>query len=125
MARWKKHFQNSFSYSFYLRNKVTTEVKNEAKLDVGVTQDIYSYTQYVTDTTLNQYGVKVNLPSKVQGSSFQDITLKGKISYRFSDRILMEGDVQQIAVGRDFGNFLYDGKVTLAGGKKAGKIILE
>ena len=117
-----KHLQNDFSYSFYLRSK---SIKNELKLDVGLTQDYYQYTQYVSDTTLNQYGNKVNLPSKVQGSSFQDITLKAKSSYRFSDRILLEADLQQIAQGRDAGNFLYDAKLTLAGNSKAGKIIFE
>jgi hypothetical protein len=117
--------QNSFSYSFYLRPKSAKAAKNEVKLDVGLSQDIYTYKQYVSDTTLNQYGNKVNLPQKVQSNSFQDITLKGRASYRFSDRILLEGDVQQIAAGRDFGDFLYDAKLTLAGGSKAGKIILE
>jgi len=119
-----KHLQNTFSYSFYLRPK-GAKAKNEIKLDVGLTQDYFQYSQFVSDTTLNQYGNKVNLPQKVQSASFQDITLKGKASYRFSDRVFLEGDVQQVAEGRDFGNFLYDAKVTLAGGKKAGKIILE
>jgi len=119
------HLQNSFSYSFYLRSKGDKPVKNEAKLDVGITQDIYSYNQYVSDTTLNQYGSKVNLPVKQQNNSFQDITLNGKISYRLSDKLLLEGNVQQIAAGRDFGNFLYDAKLTLAGGGKVGKIVFE
>ena len=44
------HLQNTFSYSFYLRSKNPGASKNEAKLDVGLTQDIYSYTQYVADT---------------------------------------------------------------------------
>jgi len=117
-----KHLQNDFSYSFYLRSK---SIKNELKLDVGITQDYYQYAQYVRDTTLNQYGAKVNLPDKVQGASFQDITLKGKLSYHFSDRILLDFNLQQIAQGRDFGDFLYDAKLTLAGGDKAGKIIFE
>ncbi|HEY4327910.1 MAG TPA: putative porin [Mucilaginibacter sp.] len=120
-----RHLQNEFSYSFYLRSKAVSFVKNEMKLDVGLTQDYYTYSQYVSDTTLNQYGNKVNLPSKVQGDSFQDITLKAKFSYRFSDKIGLDGDFQQIAAGRDFGDFLYDAKLTLAGGKKAGKIIFE
>jgi hypothetical protein len=58
-------------------------------------------------------------------NSFQDITLKAKAGYRFSDRILLDVDLQQIAVGRDFGDFLYDARLTLSGGKKAGRIILE
>ncbi|MDR3694333.1 putative porin [Mucilaginibacter sp.] len=119
------HLQNSFSYSFYLRSKGDKPVKNEAKLDVGLTQDIYSYNQYVADTILNQYGAKINGRVKEQSNAFQDITLNGKISYRFSDRLLLEGNVQQIAVGRDFGNFLYDAKLTLAGGGKVGKIVFE
>ncbi|HEY2582091.1 MAG TPA: putative porin [Mucilaginibacter sp.] len=120
-----RHLQNEFSYSFYLRSKSVSFVKNEMKLDVGIAQDYYSYSQYVSDTTLNQYGNKVNLPLKVQGESFQDITLKAKFSYRFSDRIGLDGDFQQIAAGRDAGDFLYDAKLILAGGKKAGRIIFE
>ncbi|MDF2431729.1 MAG: hypothetical protein JWP44_1360 [Mucilaginibacter sp.] len=116
------HLQNDFSYSFYLRSK---NIKNEVKLDLGLTQDYYTYSQYVSDTTLNQYGVKVVQPLKVQQASFQDITLKARFSYRFSDRIGLEGNFSQIAAGRDFGDFLYDAKLLLAGGNKAGKIIFE
>lgn len=119
------HLQNSFSYSFYLRSKSTKAVKNEAKLDVGLTQDIFSYNQYVADTVLNQYGAKQNEPVKEQSTSFQDITLYGKISYKLSDKMFLEGDAQQVAVGRDFGNFFYDGKLTVAGHGKIGKIVLE
>jgi hypothetical protein len=119
------HLQNDFSYSFYLRGKAVGFVKNEVKLDLGLTQDYYNYSQFVADTVLDQYGNKVNLPMKVQNASFQDITLKAKFSYRFSDRIALDGDFQQIAQGRDAGDFLYDAKLTLAGGQKAGKIIFE
>ncbi|MDB5016395.1 MAG: hypothetical protein JWQ84_1227 [Mucilaginibacter sp.] len=116
------HLQNDFSYSFYLRSK---NIKNEVKLDLGLTQDYYNYSQYVSDTTLNQYGIKVVQPLKVQQAAFQDITLKARFSYRFSDRIGLEGNFNQIAAGRDFGDFLYDAKVLLAGNDKAGKIIFE
>ena len=119
------HLQNEFSYSFYLRNKDAKYIKNEVKLDLALAQDYYQYSQYVADTVLNQYGSKVVQPAKVQGTSFQDITLKARFSYRFSDRIGLDGDFQQIAQGRDAGDFLYDAKVTLAGGKKAGRIIFE
>jgi hypothetical protein len=117
-----QHLQNDFSYSFYLRSKA---LKNELKLDVGAAQDYYHYSQYVADTVLNQYGNKVNQAVRVQNASFQDITLKAKLSYKFSDRIGLEGDFQQIAQGRDAGDFLYDVKAILAGGSKAGKIIFE
>jgi hypothetical protein len=119
------HLQNDFSYSFYLRSKGEKVNKNELKLDLGLTQDIYTYGQYVSDTTLNQYGVKVVLPAKVQSNSFQDLTVKGRMSYKLSDRAALEANVQQIVQGRDFGDFLYDAKLTLAGNDKAGKIILE
>jgi hypothetical protein len=120
-----QHLQNEFSYSFYLRSKAVKFVKNEVKVDLGLSQDYYHYTQFVSDTVFNQYGNKVNQPTRVQNSSFQDITLKAKFSYRFSDRIGLEGDFQQIAQGRDAGDFLYDAKVILAGGQKAGRIVFE
>ena len=120
-----QHLQNEFSYSFYLRSKTVKSVKNEVKLDLGIAQDYYHYSQYVADTVLNQYGAKVLQQVRMQGTSFQDITLKAKASYRFSDRIGLEGDFQQIAQGRDAGDFLYDAKMTLAGGKKAGRIVFE
>jgi hypothetical protein len=117
-----QHLQNDFSYSFYLRSK---SIKNEMKLDVGLTQDYYHYTQYVADTVLNQYGAKVIQATRVQSASFQDITLKARASYRFTNRVVLEANLQQIAQGRDAGDFLYDAKVILAGGKKAGKIIFD
>ncbi|MFI5136539.1 MAG: putative porin [Sphingobacteriales bacterium] len=119
------HLQNDFSYSFYLRSKNAKFIKNEVKLDLGLTQDYYQYNQSVRDTALNQYGVKVNQATKVQGSSFQDITLKVKFSYRLNDRMGLEGDLQQIAQGRDAGDFLYDAKLNLAGNSKAGRIVFE
>ena len=95
------------------------------KVDLGLTQDYYHYTQYVADTALNQYGNKVNQATRVQEASFQDITLKARAGYHFSDKLALEGDLQQIAEGRDAGNFLYDAKLILGGNKKTGKVILE
>lgn len=119
------HIQNAFSYTFYLRGKSTGVIKNELKLDLGLVQDYYHYQQFVTDTgVINTYGRIIQTDRK-QNNSFQDITLKGRAGYRFSDKILLDADIEQIAAGRDFGNFLYDGKLTLSGGRKAGRIILE
>ncbi len=119
------HLQNAFSYSFYLRGKSTSFVKNELKLNLGLVQDYYTYRQFVTDTgIINTYGRILQTDMK-QENSFQDITLKARAGYRFSNRILLDVDLQQIAVGRDFGDFLYDAKLTLAGGRKAGRIIFE
>jgi len=118
------HIQNGFSYSFYLRGKSTGVIKNEVKLDLGLVHDYYTYQQFVTDTITNSNFSRQVVNQRVQNNSFQDITLKAKAGYRFSNRILLDIDLQQIAAGRDFGNFLYEAKLSLAGGDKAGKIIL-
>jgi hypothetical protein len=117
------HIQNDFSYSFYLRGKKGLLAKNELKLDVGLVQDLYNYSQFVADTVINQFGRKEIKQAKVQGSTFQNLTLKARLGYRFSDRINLEGDLRQIVQGRNFGDLLYDAKLTLSGGKKAGTIV--
>ncbi|MDB5134498.1 MAG: hypothetical protein JWP37_1101 [Mucilaginibacter sp.] len=117
------HLQNGFSYSFYLRGKSTGFVKNEVKLDLGIVQDYYQYQQFITDTVTNSTFGRIVQNERKQNESFQDITLKAKAGYRFSDRILLDVDLQQIAQGRDFGDFLYDAKLTLSGGNKAGRVI--
>ncbi len=119
------HLQNDFSYSFYLRGKSQQFVKNELKLDLGLTHDLYHYTQYVSDTTVNQFGIKLRAPDQKQSATFQNITVKGKLSYRFSDKINLEANINQIAAGRNFGDFMYDAKALLAGNNKEGKIILD
>ncbi|WP_317169997.1 putative porin [Mucilaginibacter inviolabilis] len=119
------HIQNEFSYSFYLRSKSVKFVKNELKLDLGLVHDFWHYAQFVSDTALNQYGAKYVHQDKVQNTTFQDITLKAKLGYRFSDRIGLDADFRQIVQGRDFGNYLYDAKLNLAGGGRVGKVTLE
>jgi hypothetical protein len=115
------HFQNELSYSFYLRSKSVSFVKNEVKLDLGIKHDHYSYSQYVRDTS----GV-TGLPQldKLRDKGFSDITLKAKLGYRFSDRMGLDADFQQIALGHDIGDYLYDAKLNLSAGDKIGKIIL-
>jgi len=120
-----QHIQNAFNYSFYLRPKSGGVIKNEMKLDLGLVQDYYNYQQFVTDTGIVNLYQRVIIQDRKQDKSFQDITLKGKAGYRFSDKILLDVDLQQVAEGRDFGNFLYDAKLTLSGGRKAGRIIFE
>ncbi|MDO3627388.1 putative porin [Mucilaginibacter sp. BT774] len=118
------HLQNGFSYSFYLRGKSTGIVKNEVKVDLGLVHDYYKYQQYVTDTITNANFSRQVVNQRVQNNAIQDITLKAKAGYRFSNRILLDVDLQQIAAGRDFGNFLYEAKLSVSGGQKAGRIIL-
>jgi hypothetical protein len=118
------HLQNDFSYSFYLRGRAVKAIKNELKLDVAIIQDLYKYSQYVSDTVINENGRQQLRQSRVQNASFQNLTLKARLGYRFSDRINLDGDLRQIVQGRDFGNLLYDAKLTLSGGQKAGTIVL-
>jgi len=120
-----QHIQNAFNYSFYLRPKSGGVIKNEVKLDLGLVQDYYHYQQFVTDTGIVNLYQRIIIQDRKQDKSFQDITLKGRAGYRFSDKILLDVDLQQVAEGRDFGNFLYDAKLTLSGGRKAGRIIFE
>ncbi len=118
-----QHLQNDFSYSFYLRPKAGGLLKNEAKLDLGLTQDIYHYTQYINDS-LNISNGLVNQMRSVKQSTFQNITLNAKLGYKFSDRIILNTDFRQVVQGNyNFGDYLYDATLTLSGGKRAGRII--
>jgi hypothetical protein len=120
------HITNDFAYSFYLRTKSAKDVKNEIKLDLGLTQDLTHYTGFVSDSVINQYGQKVTQYAiKMNPKTIDDITLKGRLSYRFSNKATLEANVSQIVQGHDFGNFLYEGKLMLSAGDKAGKIILD
>jgi len=114
---------NEFTYSFYLRPKSVSFVKNELKLDLGLVHDLYQYKQYVSDSVLTAFG-KVSEETQKQAATFQNIMLKAKLGYKFSNRVLLDADFQQIAQGRNFGDYLYDAKLTLAGGNKVGRIIL-
>ena len=118
------HVQNTFSYNFILRPKSTSLIKNELKLDLALVQDLYHYQQYVVDTgIINTYG-RIIQNDKKQNNTFQDLTIKARAGYRLNDRIVLDFGIQQVAQGRDFGNFLYDGKLTLAGGERTGKIVI-
>jgi hypothetical protein len=112
-----KNIQNEFSYSFYLRGKPTSFVKNELKLDLGLRHDFFSYGQYWQDSLLQR-------EVKKQSGTFQNITLKAKLGYRFSDRASLATDFQQIVQGRNAGDYLYDAKLNVLVGNRAGRIIL-
>lgn len=93
---------NEFTYSFYLRNK--SLLKNEAKLNLGFQNDLIWY----TDSLSNEF--------------FQNSSVKGDISYRFSNRIDVNVGVNQIVVGRNMGDFLYEANADVLIGEKIGKI---
>lgn len=101
-----KRWSNEFAYSFYLRGKSLGFVKNEVKLDVGVQYDWYDYQQGAFEM------------------DFDDITLKAVASYRFSDRVSIQIDLQHIAEGKHVGDFFYDAKVRFLFGRTAGRVTL-
>ncbi|HYK77439.1 MAG TPA: putative porin [Daejeonella sp.] len=101
-----KNLRNEFTYSFYLRGKTVSFLKNEVKLDLGLQHDLYWY---------NQMGFSTN---------FQNITLHAGVGYRFSDRVDVVAKLQQIAQGRNAGDFLYEANTNFLLSKSLGRIVL-
>ncbi|MBB6500375.1 putative porin [Pedobacter cryoconitis] len=112
-----QHIQNEFIYSFFLRGKSKSVIKNELKIDAGIRHDFYNYTQLVGVPPPQQYYSKYT-------KSFQNVTLLGSAGYRFSDRIDLNFDVQQIFQGRQAGDFLYEAKSNVMVSKNLGRIVL-
>ena len=111
-----KHIKNEFIYSFFLRAKGNSLIKNELKIDVGIRHDFYNYAQYriLRDkTNFSEYP-----------NTFQNISLLGNLGYRFSNRVDFNLDVQQIFQGENTGDFLYEAKSNLLLSKTAGRIVL-
>lgn len=101
------HLQNEFNYSFYLRGKSLSFLKNELKVNAGLLHDYYDFQQY-------------NYKSK-----FQNITLKGDANYGFNDKASLNLKVQQIIQGRSFGDYLYQASSEIKLGNKIGRIIFD
>lgn len=95
---------NEFTYSFYLRNK--SLLKNEAKLNLGFQNDLIWYKDSLTS------------------DFFQNSTVKGELTYKFSDRVNVRVAGDQIVVGKNFGDFLYEANADIEIGNKIGKISL-
>lgn len=100
------NLRNEFTYSFYLRSKAISFLKNEAKLDLGAQNDIYHY---------EQLDYKKN---------FSNTTLKAGFSYRFSDKVGLDADLQQIMQGANFGDFLHEAKAYFLLSKSIGRIVI-
>ncbi len=97
---------NDFGYSFYLRGKSLSFIKNEVKLDLGYQHDMHWYRDRGYSTFL------------------QNNTLKAGIGYRFSDRVSITGDFNQIAQGNNFGDYLYEAKADILLSNTIGRIVL-
>lgn len=99
-------FRNEFNYSFYLRGKALSFIKNELKLDLGIQNDLYHY---------EQLGYKLN---------FSNTALKAGIGYRFSDKVNIDADLNQVVQGRSAGDFLYEANTSFVLSKSIGRIVL-
>jgi len=108
--------QNEFIYSFFLRGKSSSTIKNELKIDAGIRHEFYRYNQAVL---YNDRSIFYNY-----NASFQNATLLGSAGYRLSDRINLNVDLQQIFQGRNTGDFMYEGKTNVLLSKSVGRIVL-
>ena len=97
---------NEFGYDFYLRGKSVSFVKNEVKLDLRLRNDLYFY---------DEMGDK---------KTFQNTTLKAGVGYRFSDRVNVQGNFNQIVAGKHIGDFLYEANARITFGEQVGNIVL-
>ncbi len=112
-----KHLQNEFVYGFFLRGKSGSFIKNELKVDVGIRHDFYKYVQMAKYADLTDY---YNYEA-----TFQNATLLGTLGYRFSNRVDLNVDVQQIFQGRQIGDFLYEAKSNVLLSKSAGRLVMS
>jgi len=97
---------NDFGYSFYLRGKSLAFIKNEVKLDLGYQHDMHWYHDRGYSTFL------------------QNSMLKAGIGYRFSDRVSITGDLNQIVQGANFGDYLYEARADILLSKTIGRVAL-
>lgn len=101
-----KSIINEFGYSFALRGKADTTSRNEVKLDVGLRNEISWF------------------DAKDNSFSFQNTTALAGVGYRFSDRVNITGDFNQIVAGRNFGDFLYEAKADILLSNTVGRVVL-
>lgn len=101
-----KRLSNEFGYSFYLRGRAVSFIRNEMKLDLMLQHDLYNYYQ-------NDYH-----------TSFQNLTAKAGLGYRFSDRVNIEGNIEQIFQGRNIGDYLYEANTNFYLSRDLGRIVM-
>ncbi|MBO9672948.1 MAG: putative porin [Sphingobacteriaceae bacterium] len=112
-----KHFKNEFIYSFFLRPKNSSVIKNELKVDAGVRHDYYRH-EYL--------GIKQDGTNYEQSRfAYQNITILGAAGYRFSNNIDFNLDLQQILQGENAGDYLYEAKSKILLSKTIGRIELD
>jgi hypothetical protein len=108
--------QNEFVYSFFLRGKSSSIIKNELKIDAGIRHDLYTYNQMSRYRNLTNY--------YDYNTTFSNTTLLGALGYRFSNRINLDVNLQQIFQGKQIGDFMYDAKSNIRLSNSVGRIQL-
>ncbi len=98
---------NDFGYSFYLRGNSVAFVRNEIKLDLGFQHDMVWY------------------DDPAYSAFMQNSMLKAGVGYRFSDRVAVTADLNQIVLGQHFGDYLYEAQADISLGGAVGRIILN
>jgi hypothetical protein len=112
-----KHIQNEFIYSFFLRGKQSSFIKNELKVDAGVKHDFYNFQQQILQQDRSVYYNR--------SFSAQNTTLLGTLGYRFSNKVDVNLNVQQIFQGLNAGDYLYEATSNFMLSDKTGKIIMS
>jgi len=111
---------NDFVYSFSLRGKSVSFIKNEVKLDLGIQHDLMFFKQGRDSLTV----ADADSTKTYRKSTYQNITLKAGLGYRFSDRVNITGDFRQIVTGRNFGDFHYGAQANLLYNNTVGRLVL-
>lgn len=106
---------NDFGYNFSLRGRSVSFLKNEVNLRLGMQHDL-SFFHQGRDSLFTE--------DNEANFSFQNITLKGALGYRFSDRVNIEANLRQIALGRNFGDFYYGGTANFFYSNTVGRLVL-
>jgi len=111
-----QHLKNEFIFSFFLRAKNSTVIKNELKIDAGIRHDHYNQ---------RFMGIKSDGTNYLTTDySYQNITVLGAAGYRFNSNIDFNLDVQQILQGENGGDYLYEAKSRVLLGDKIGRLEL-
>lgn len=111
-----KHLKNEFIYSFFLRAKGGSFIKNELKVDAGIRNDIYNFRQQVLQSDRSAFFNR--------NFSAQNTTLLGALGYRFSNKVDVNLNVEQIFQGLNAGDYLYEATSNFALTEKTGKIVM-
>ena len=111
-----QHLKNEFIYSFFLRSKNATVIKNELKIDAGIRHEYFKH-QFM--------GIKSDGNNYEQSSFvYQNVTILGNAGYRFSSNVDFNLDLQQILQGENAGDYLYEAKSKILLSKAIGRIEL-